>query len=115
MGTNASLKVFIEDENISWEQVDQGVKRKIMAFDEKLMMVKVKFDKGGVGILHKHVHSQITLVESGVFEVEISGVKKIMKTGDAYYIPSNAIHGAVCMEEGLLIDVFSPMREDFIK
>ena len=79
-----------------------------------LLLVKVSFDKGGVGTLHQHPHSQITHVESGVFEVEIGEEKKILKGGDAFYIPPNMLHGAVCLEAGILIDVFSPMREDFI-
>jgi quercetin dioxygenase-like cupin family protein len=52
-------------------------------------------------------------VESGIFEVEIDGHKKILTTGDAYYIPPHVLHGCVCLEAGVLIDVFSPMREDF--
>lgn len=115
MGTSETTKVFIENKNIPWEQVDAGIKRKIMAWDENLMLVKVLFDKGGVGTLHNHYHSQISHVESGVFEVEIDGVKKILSAGDAFIIPSNVMHGAVCLEAGVLIDVFSPMREDFIK
>jgi quercetin dioxygenase-like cupin family protein len=54
-------------------------------------------------------------VESGLFEIEINGDKKILKRGDAYYIPPDTMHGAVCIEAGVLIDVFSPMREDFIQ
>ena len=56
----------------------------------------------------------MTNIEKGVFEVEISGVKKVLKAGDVFYVPSNLIHGVVCLEEGVLIDVFNPMREDFI-
>ncbi|MBN9299601.1 MAG: cupin domain-containing protein [Filimonas sp.] len=108
-------KVFIKDENIEWEQVDPKVKRKIMAYDKSLMMVKVAFETGGVGALHSHFHTQIAHVESGVFEVEVEGIKHILKAGDAYYIPPNAVHGAVCLEAGVLIDMFSPMREDFIQ
>ena len=86
-----------------------------MAYDDKLMVVKMEFEKGGVGMLHQHYHSQITHVESGSFEVQISGKKKILAAGDAFYISPNTIHGAVCLEAGVLIDVFSPMREDFIE
>jgi quercetin dioxygenase-like cupin family protein len=91
MGTTESVKVFIENNDISWQPMDIGVKRKIMAYDDKLMVVKVQFEKGGIGSLHQHHHSQITHIESGTFEVEIGEDKKV------------------------LIDVFSPMREDFIK
>jgi quercetin dioxygenase-like cupin family protein len=115
MNTNEAVKVFIENEGLEWETVGEGVQRKIMAYDDKLMLVKVKFDTGGIGALHQHFHTQITHIESGLFEVEIAGEKKVLKAGDAFYIPSNVMHGAVCLDEGVLIDVFSPMREDFIK
>jgi len=114
-GTEINSKVFIEYESIEWQQMAEGVKRKIMAYDEKLMLVRVEFDKGGVGSLHQHYHVQITTVESGIFEVEISGVKKVLKAGDVFYVAPNLIHGAVCLEAGVLIDVFSPMREDFFQ
>jgi quercetin dioxygenase-like cupin family protein len=106
--------VFIKSSDIQWETVGEGVRRKIMAYDESLMLVKVEFSKGGIGTLHKHHHSQITHVESGVFEVEIDGEKKILRGGDAFIIPTNLVHGCVCLEAGVLIDVFSPMREDFV-
>ncbi len=107
-------KLFVTEESVSWEILDEKVKRKIMSFESSLMMVKVSFATGGVGELHKHLHVQMSFVESGVFEVEIDNVKKILKKGDVFHIPSNILHGAVCIEEGILIDVFSPMREDFI-
>lgn len=109
-----AAKIFITDNNIAWEVMAPGVKRKIMAYDDRLMLVRVEFEKGGVGNLHQHHHTQITHVEKGVFEVEISGEKKVLKAGDVFYVPPHALHGAVCLEAGVLIDVFSPMREDFI-
>ena len=113
MSTTTTPKVFIENREVSWEPVNEGVRRKIMSYDDKLMLVKVEFSKGGVGMLHKHYHSQITHVESGIFEVQIDGQKKVLTSGDAYYIPPHVMHGCVCLEAGVLIDVFSPMREDF--
>jgi quercetin dioxygenase-like cupin family protein len=115
MDSIAVKNIFIEDELLPWEEVDPGVKRKIMAYDDNLMMVKVQFEKGGVGLLHHHYNSQISHVESGKFEIEINGNKRILTAGDAFYVPPNVLHGAVCLEAGTLIDVFSPMREDFIE
>ena len=112
---NVATKVCIENQELPWEATAPGMKRKIMAYDESLMLVKVEFEKGGIGSLHSHRHTQISHVESGVFEVEISGEKKVLKAGDAFYVPPHAVHGAVCLEAGVLIDVFSPMREDFIQ
>lgn len=115
MSTTETVKVFIANKDVPWEVVGEGVKRKVMAWDDKVMMVKVEFEKGGVGNLHQHYHSQVTHVESGKFEVEINGEKKILSGGDAFYIPPNVLHGAVCLEKGVLIDIFSPMREDFVQ
>ena len=113
-GTTERTKLFIENDSIAWENVAPGVKRKIMSYDERVMVVKVNFEKNAIGTLHQHYHTQISHVESGVFEVEIGGDKQVLKAGDAFYIPPNVIHGAVCLEAGVLIDIFSPMREDFI-
>jgi quercetin dioxygenase-like cupin family protein len=110
----ALKEVFIKNTDIQWETVAPGVRRKIMAYDKSLMLVRVEFSKDGIGTLHHHYHSQITHVESGAFEVQIDGEKKILRGGDAFYIPPNLVHGCVCLEAGVLIDVFSPMREDFI-
>ncbi len=108
-------KVFVENQDVEWEQVAEGIKRKIMAWDDKIMLVLVAFETGGIGTLHHHYHSQVSFVESGVFEVEIDGKKKNLATGDVFYIPPHVVHGAVCLEAGTLIDVFSPMREDFLE
>ena len=110
----STTNVFIKNNDIKWETVAVGVRRKIMAYDDKLMLVKVEFSKDGIGTLHHHYHSQITHVESGVFEVEINGEKKILRGGDAFIIPPNLVHGCICLEAGVLIDAFSPMREDFV-
>jgi len=106
---------YMLDEDIAWEQVEPGVKRKVLSFDDRIMMVKVAFDTGGVGALHHHHHTQISYVAAGEFEISIAGEKKILRAGDGYYIPPNEIHGAVCLEAGVLVDVFSPIREDFIQ
>ena len=108
------IETFIKDSSLEWEVVNDLIKRKIMAYDESLMLVKAAFQKGGVGAIHHHYHSQITHIESGIFEVTIGDETKTLKAGDSYYIPPNVPHGATALEEGLLIDVFSPMREDFV-
>jgi quercetin dioxygenase-like cupin family protein len=108
------VKTFIRSDEVPYEQVGNGVKRKIMGYDERLMMVRVEFEKGSIGALHSHYHSQITSIESGTFEVEIGAEKRVLKSGDGFYIPPNVVHGVVCLEQGVLVAMFSPMREDFV-
>ena len=107
-------RVFIKSDDVAWENVGAGLRRKILGYDEALMMVFVEFQKGAVGIVHKHHHTQVTYIDSGAFEVQIGGSKKVLRHGDCYFIPSNVEHGAVALEDGTLIDVFAPMREDFV-
>lgn len=115
MDVGAEASVFIPDADIQWEQVEVGVRRKVIAYDERLMVVKVSFDTGGIGSIHHHHHSQITYVESGVFDIEIDGAKRRLGEGDSYYIAPHRPHGAVCIQAGVLIDTFSPMRAEFVQ
>ena len=106
---------FNKHSEIEFEQVQEGLKRKVMGYTKNLMLVRVWFDKGAIGYTHVHPHEQVTLVESGKFEVHIDGKKQILETGDSFVVEPDLEHGAVCLEDGILIDTFSPMREDFIK
>ncbi len=108
-------QLFIESEAIDWESAGEGIRRKIVAYDDLVMAVYVEFKKGSIGSLHKHPHLQITYIQSGSFEVQIDGQKRILKSGDSYYIPKDLEHGVVALENSILVDFFTPMREDFIK
>ena len=107
-------KTLVQDDELPWEIVDAKIKRKIMSYNEDLMLVKVAFEQGGIGATHKHPHLQISYIASGIFEITIGGEIKILKDGDVYFVPSDVLHGAVCLEDGILIDVFNPMRKDFV-
>ncbi len=108
-------ELFQIETETTWEDLGNGVQRKIYGYDDQIMLVKAKFEAGAIGPLHEHYHVQVTYVESGVFEMTIGDEKKIIRKGDGYYVPPHAVHGCVCVEPGILIDVFAPHREDFIK
>jgi len=97
------------------EQVEEGIKRQMLGFDGQLMIAKVWFEAGAIGYAHKHFHSQVSYVESGEFEVTVDGVVKLLKAGDSFYIAPNKMHGALCKKTGVLLDVFSPARQDFLE
>lgn len=98
----------------AWEIIDDKIERQIVGYNDTIMMVNVRFKKGGVGNLHRHVHKQLTYISEGIFEVSIGNEKTILGKGASFLVPSNEIHGVVCLEEGLLADIFSPIREDFL-
>lgn len=98
-----------------WETVAPGVERKILGYDAALMMVGVKFQNGAIGAMHHHPHRQVSYVAAGRFEVVVDGQTRTLSTGDSFFVPPEAVHGVVALSEGVLIDVFAPAREDFIK
>jgi len=107
--------MVVFNEEVKPDILDDKTRRKILCHDGGMMMVEVRFDKGGVGKLHTHVHEQITYVSRGVFEFTIEDKTYTVKQGDSLCFPSNAPHGCTCLEEGILVDVFTPQREDFLK
>ena len=91
-----------------------GVVRRILAYTDDLMCVENKFETGGVGALHSHPHTQITYVVRGVFSFTIDGENRIVRAGDTLLKEDGVVHGCTCLEPGILLDIFNPMREDFL-
>jgi quercetin dioxygenase-like cupin family protein len=108
------MNTLVEDKEVEWIELGGGIKRKVMAYDDQMMVVKVAFEAGGIGAMHSHPHTQASYVASGKFDITIDGKTKTLKGGDVYFVPSDLEHGAVCLEAGELIDVFHPLREDFL-
>jgi len=112
--SEASLP-FVAAKEALKEDLGDGITRQILGYGPEIMIVRVWFDKGAVGQVHAHRHSQSTYVESGSFEVFIDGEKRVLGAGDSFYIAPHLDHGAVCLDAGVLIDTFSPVREDFLE
>ncbi len=111
---NRNSEKYILADKLEWEELGGGVSRKFLGYDNQIMMVLVKFEKGALGSPHQHFHTQTTYCVAGKFEFEIDGEKQVVKAGDGVYIKPNLLHSAVCLEEGILIDTFSPVREEFL-
>lgn len=107
-------KAFIHTAKMEWDDLGGGVSRKFLAYDNQIMMVQVKFEKGAIGSPHQHFHTQATYCAAGKFEFTIDGKIRTVEAGDGVYIAPNLLHSALCLEAGVLIDVFSPVREDFL-
>lgn len=108
-------KPFLLENELPWEQLNEGVSRQILGYNVEIMVVKVSFEAGAVGALHSHPHSQSSYVASGKFEVEIDGQKRTLTAGDGFLVSPDLVHGVKCLETGVLVDSFSPVREDFLE
>ncbi len=91
-----------------------GVTRQVLADHPDLMVVAFRFATGGEGALHSHPHVQATYVAAGRFAFTVAGVETDVGPGDSFVIPGGAVHGCRCLEAGLLIDSFTPRRDDFL-
>jgi quercetin dioxygenase-like cupin family protein len=91
-----------------------GVIRKVLAYTDAMMCVENSFEAGAVGALHSHPHTQITYVASGRFRFTIGDEVREVGPGDTLCKRNGVVHGCVCLEKGVLVDFFTPMREDFV-
>lgn len=97
------------------EDLGNGVTRRILAHNGKMMGVQVNFETGAIGAMHNHPHEQLTYVLSGEFDFTIGDETHRVKAGDTLYKEPHIMHGCVCVQAGTLLDTFTPVREDFLK
>lgn len=105
---------FVTDQDVAWVDAAPGIRRKVLCHDDGIMLARFAFEKGAVGALHSHPHKQCSVIESGVFDVTIDGKTKRLGAGGSYLVAPNLVHGAVAIEAGVIVDSFSPLREDFL-
>ena len=101
-------------EEVEAEETAPGVVRKVLAYCDEMMCVENTFKAGAIGAMHSHPHTQITYVAKGKFRFTIGEVTKEVKAGDTLLKQDEIIHGCQCLEDGILVDFFTPMREDFV-
>lgn len=92
-----------------------GAERRVLSYDGKLMLVQFSFDAGIKSWEHSHPHEQIGYVVSGEIDVFMEGKKPVrLKAGGSYYVPSDVKHYIKTVVPSVLIDCFTPIREDFL-
>lgn len=102
------------DADFPFNPAGEGVKRKVLGYNEEAMLCELTFETGAVGAMHTHPHTQVSYVVSGAFDFTVDGKTERVKAGDSVLMPADVPHGVVCAEGGILVDVFTPMRKDFL-
>lgn len=107
--------MYVENKTIALTDLGGGVVRKVLAYSENLMSVELHFEKGAIGAKHSHPHEQIGYLISGSLLYQEEGQEdKVLVAGDTYYVEPDVVHGVVALEETMLLDIFTPMRKDFV-
>ena len=109
------MQTFVRGSEASFTELGGGTRRRILAHNSEMMAVEVDFDTGAAGSDHSHPPRQISYVLSGEFTYHIGDEAHTMKPGDSIVVPGGSVHGCACTSAGTLLDVFAPMREDFLK
>ena len=100
--------VWVPHAEIEPEVCGKGVKRRILAYSKDAMCVENTFETGGVGAMHCHPHTQVTYIVSGRYRFTR------WAPADTLLKQDGVMHGCVCLEGGVMLDFFTPMREDFV-
>ena len=112
---NTQASAFVTNwDRVEMEQTAPGIQRQ-MVVGQNVMICRFTFDPFVVTPEHTHPHEQMTIVAKGKVKFTIGGEVKIVSPGDVLHFPPNNRHGATMLdEEVVLIDIFSPIREDFL-
>ena len=117
--SQSATAVLSSAQHLNWaaipvENPGKGIERQMVVGD-RIMIVRFRFAPFLVTPEHSHPHEQVSMVISGRVRFFIEGEERIASAGDVLHFPSNCVHGATMMdEEVVLIDIFSPIREDFL-
>ena len=94
---------------------EPGVTRKVLAYNEQVMMCEISFKEGAKGSAHAHPHTQVSYVKKGSFRFALGDEVSMVSEGDSILIPPDITHSAEALEDAVLVDVFLPMRRDFVQ
>ena len=108
------MQPYTRPEDTVWTEADTGNRRAVLSHRPEMMLVAFRFDEGAVGAPHSHPHTQVSYVAEGAFDVTIDGVTTRLSAGSSFIVAPNLVHGVVALAPGLLIDTFTPRRDDFL-
>lgn len=92
---------------------EPGMLRQVLAHSPQLMVVRHQFKKGWVGAAHAHPHHQLVYVISGSISITTNGQTQTAKAGDSFIVDGGVEHQASALEDSEVLDVFTPIREDY--
>jgi quercetin dioxygenase-like cupin family protein len=96
------------------QAIGTGLKRRVLAYNDKLFVAEHEMVKGWIGKVHSHPHDQVVYVVHGHLRVTCQGATFDVQAGDTFVVLGGIDHGASAIEDSLVIDVFTPCREDYI-
>jgi quercetin dioxygenase-like cupin family protein len=104
---------FVKSRDAQTFTPEPGMRRQVLAHTDQLMLVRHYFENGWVGARHSHPHHQLVYVISGSIRVDIDGKVFDVHAGDSFVVDGDVEHQASALEPSEVLDVFTPVREDY--
>jgi len=112
---NRGDRMFRKRNDNGYREVLDKIRQKTLVHGEKTLLTEFRLDKGAVLPRHSHPHEQTGYLLSGRLDLTIGAETHQVEPGDSWCISGNAEHSAVAREDSIAIEVFSPVREDYIQ
>jgi quercetin dioxygenase-like cupin family protein len=100
-------------ETVKKEQLNDKFWRKVVN-GEKITAAQLGFSQGAMVPLHHHESEQVSIVVKGAIKFEVEGKEVTVRGGEVLVIPSNLPHNALALEDSSVIEIFSPIRLDWM-
>lgn len=92
---------------------EPGMIRQVGAYSPHLMIVRHEFKKGWIGAAHQHPHHQLVYVIKGAIAITVNGQTQTANAGDSFVVDGGVEHQATALADSEVVDVFTPIREDY--
>ena len=106
--------MFKKSDAIGYKKPLEKVKLKTLVYGEKTLLAEFQLENGAILPRHKHPHEQTGYLVSGRIDLTIGDTTHRVTPGDSWCIPGNVEHNALAHEKSVAIEVFSPVREDYL-
>jgi len=107
--------MFYKSSDDHFQEVIEGISIKTLVVGEKMLLSEFHMEKGSQLPMHSHPQEQTGRLLKGRIVLTIADEKAEINPGDCWIVPSNTMHGAEVVEESVAIEVFSPVRKDYLR
>jgi quercetin dioxygenase-like cupin family protein len=97
-----------------WIDIVPGIRRRTIANGTTMYQMVARLDAGSRMPEHKHPQEQIVHILEGRMKLIVSGVPHELRRGESFYLAANVPHGVQTIEETMVLDTFSPPRDDYL-
>ena len=106
--------MFYKSDDSDYQQALEGITRKTLVYGDKTLLTEFRMDADSVLPKHSHPYEQTGYLVSGHIRLSIGSETMDMQPGDSWCIQSATEHGAEILADSVAVEVFSPVREDYL-